>query len=236
VVIANGIRLEQFKPDAAARAAVRAELGIAADALVVGMVGRIDEFKNQPLLLAAIAPRLGPAVHVVFVGDGPTRAGLDAAVAALPPAARAAAHVLGRRMDVARLLPAFDVFALSSKSEGLPLVVPEAMAAGLPVVATAVGGLPTVIDDGVTGYLTAVDRGELAAALGKLLDDPGGGPGDGRARPRGRAGSLLGRAHVRRLPGAVPAGARRAAMSYRGLGDARLPTRRPVLDRKTHAL
>ena len=172
VVIANGIRLEQFKPDAAARAAVRAELGIAADALVVGMVGRIDEFKNQPLLLAAIAPRLGPQVHVVFVGDGPTRAGLEAAVAALPPAARAAAHVLGRRMDVARLLPAFDVFALSSKSEGLPLVVPEAMAAGLPVVATAVGGLPTVIDDGVTGYLTAVDRGELAAALGKLLDDP----------------------------------------------------------------
>lgn len=172
VVIANGIRLEQFKPDAAARAAVRAELGIAADAMVVGMVGRIDEFKNQPLLLAAIAPRLGPLVQVVFVGDGPTRAGLDAAVAALPPAARAAAHVLGRRMDVARLLPAFDVFALSSKSEGLPLVVPEAMAAGLPVVATAVGGLPTVIDDGVTGYLTAVDRGELAAALGKLLDDP----------------------------------------------------------------
>jgi glycosyltransferase involved in cell wall biosynthesis len=77
-VIPNGIRLEKFAPDPVARAAVRAELGIAADAIVVGMVGRVDEFKNQPLLLAAIAARLGPAVHVVFVGDGPTRAALDA--------------------------------------------------------------------------------------------------------------------------------------------------------------
>lgn len=171
-VIPNGIRLEKFAPDPVARAAVRAELGIAADAVVVGMVGRVDEFKNQPLLLAAIAARLGPAVHVVFVGDGPTRAALDAAVAALPSTARAAAHVLGRRMDVARLLPAFDVFALSSKSEGLPLVVPEAMAVGLPVVATAVGGLPTVIDDGVTGLLTAVDERAFTAALAKLLDAP----------------------------------------------------------------
>ena len=170
VVIPNGIRLERFAPDAVARAAVRAELGIGADAMVVGTVGRIDEYKNQTLLLAAIAPRLGPDVHVVFVGDGPTRAALEAAVAALPGARFA--HVLGRRMDVARLLPAFDVFALSSKSEGLPLVVPEAMAAGLPVVTTAVGGLPTVIDDGETGYLTAVDERAFAAALAKLLDDP----------------------------------------------------------------
>ena len=95
---------------------------------------------------------------------------LEQAVAALPTAQ--CAHVLGRRMDVARLLPAFDVFALSSKSEGLPLVVPEAMAAGLPVVTTAVGGLPTVIDEGVTGYLTAVDERAFAAALARLLDDP----------------------------------------------------------------
>ncbi|MEZ4402888.1 MAG: glycosyltransferase [Kofleriaceae bacterium] len=170
VVIPNGIRLEKFAPDAELRAAVRAELGIAAAATVVGTVGRIDEYKNQALLLTAIAPRLSPTVQVVFVGDGPTRAALEAAVAALP--APQFAHVLGRRMDVARLLTGFDVFALSSKSEGLPLVVPEAMAAGLPVVTTAVGGLPSVIDEGETGYLTPVEPAAFAAALGRLLDDP----------------------------------------------------------------
>lgn len=172
VVIPNGIRLERFAPDAAARAAVRRELRIDGDAMVVGMVGRHDEFKNQGLLLAAIAPRLGPKVHVVFVGDGPTRAALEAAVAALPAERRAAAHVLGRRMDVARLLPAFDVFALSSKTEGLPLVVPEAMAAGLPVVSTAVGGIPSVVDEGETGHLTPVDEAAFRAALDRLLADP----------------------------------------------------------------
>jgi glycosyltransferase involved in cell wall biosynthesis len=99
-----------------ARAAVRAELGIGADAMVVGTVGRIDEYKNQTLLAGGDRGRgSGLTVHVVFVGDGPTRAALEAAVAAVPPGARFAAHVLGRRMDVARLLPAFDVFALSSE-------------------------------------------------------------------------------------------------------------------------
>jgi len=170
VVIPNGIRLERFAPDPAARAAVRAELGIAADATVVVTVGRCDEFKNQGLLLAAIAPRLSAKVQVVFIGDGPTRAALETAIAALP--APQWAHVLGRRMDVARLLPAFDIFALSSKSEGLPLVVPEAMATGLPVVSTAVGGIPGVVDEGETGYLTGVDRDELRAALDQLLGDP----------------------------------------------------------------
>lgn len=169
-VIPNGIRLERFAPDPAARAAVRAELAIPADALVVVTVGRCDEFKNQGLLLAAIAPRLSERIQVVFIGDGPTRPALEAAAAALPGARFA--HVLGRRMDVARLLPAFDVFALSSKSEGLPLVVPEAMATGLPVVSTAVGGIPGVVDEGETGYLTGVDERELRVALDRLLDDP----------------------------------------------------------------
>ena len=170
VVIPNGIRLEAFAPDAAARAGVRAELGIDGAATVIGTVGRLDEFKNQTLLLAAVAPLLGPKVHVVFVGDGPTREVLEAAVARL--AEPGYAHVLGRRMDVARLLPAFDVFALTSKSEGLPLVVPEAMAAGLPVVSTAVGGIPGVVDEGETGYLTGVDEGELRDRLRRLVEDP----------------------------------------------------------------
>lgn len=170
VVIPNGIRLERFAPDAAARAGVRAELGIPEDAVVVGTVGRVDEFKNQTLLVAAMAPLLSDRVHLVLVGDGPTRAALEAQVAALPDPRPV--HVLGRRMDVARILPSFDIFCLSSKSEGLPLVVPEAMAAGLPVVSTAVGGIPGVVDDGQTGYLTSVDERELRTQLRRLIDDP----------------------------------------------------------------
>ncbi|MCA9680523.1 MAG: glycosyltransferase [Kofleriaceae bacterium] len=169
VVIPNGIRLERFHPDAEARAAIRAELGIPADAWVVGTVGRVDEFKNQVLLVAAIAPMLAEDHRLVIVGDGPARATLEAAVAALPEPRWV--HVLGRRMDVVRLMPSFDVFAMSSQTEGLPLVLPEAMAAGLPVVSTAVGGIPAVIEAGVTGLLCPVDEAALRERLRALASD-----------------------------------------------------------------
>jgi glycosyltransferase involved in cell wall biosynthesis len=166
--IANGIRLDRFRPDADARSAVRVELGLG-DAWVVGTVGRLDEYKNQALLVRAMAPLLSSSVRLVIVGDGPTRAEVEAEVARLPEPRWVV--MTGRRMDVPRLVPAFDVFALSSKTEGLPLVVPEAMAAGLPIIATAVGGLPDVIDDGRTGLLAAVDEDALRAALRTLIED-----------------------------------------------------------------
>jgi glycosyltransferase involved in cell wall biosynthesis len=74
-------------------------------------------------------------------------------------------------MDVPRLVHAFDVFVLPSKTEGLPLVVPETMAAGPPIIATAVGGLPGVVDDGVTGQLVPVDEQALGVALARLAQD-----------------------------------------------------------------
>jgi glycosyltransferase involved in cell wall biosynthesis len=165
-VIPNGIRLDRFTPDPEARAAIRVELGLG-DAWVVGTVGRLDEYKNQVLLIRAMAPLLGPRVRLVIVGEGDTRPLLEAEIETLGERGRWVT-MTGRRMDVPRLVHAFDVFALSSKSEGLPLVVPEAMAAALPIVATSVGGLPDVIDDGVTGLLVPVEQEPLAAALARL--------------------------------------------------------------------
>lgn len=166
--IANGIRLDRYHPDADARSATRKELGLG-DAWVVGTVGRLDNFKNQGLLVRAMAPLLSSSVRLVIVGDGPARADVEAEVAKLPEPTWVV--LTGRRMDVPRIIPAFDVFALSSKSEGLPLVVPEAMAAGLPIVTTAVGGLPSVVDEGKTGMLVPVDEEALRRALKKLVDD-----------------------------------------------------------------
>jgi glycosyltransferase involved in cell wall biosynthesis len=167
VVIPNGIRLDRYAPDVMARAEAREELGLG-DAWVVGTVGRIDDNKNQAMLVRALAPVLGKTHRLVIIGDGPARAAVEAEVARLPDPA--SVILTGRRMDVPRLVHAFDVFALSSSTEGLPLVVPEAMAAGLPIITTAVGGLPGVVDD-TTGILVPVDQAAMAAALGKLSGD-----------------------------------------------------------------
>jgi len=167
--IPNGIRLGRYHPDPEARAAARVELGLG-DAWVVGTVGRLDDYKNQLMLVRAMAPLLSSRVRLVLVGDGPSRAAVEAAVAALPEPRWVV--VAGRRMDVPKLLPAFDVFALSSKTEGLPLVVPEAMAVGLPIIATAVGGLPRVVDEGETGLLVPVDELALRTAIERLAADP----------------------------------------------------------------
>jgi glycosyltransferase involved in cell wall biosynthesis len=177
LTIANGIRLDRFRPDPEARAAMRVELGLG-DAWVVGTVGRLDEYKNQALLVRAMAPHLSSRVRLVIVGDGPTRTAVEAEVTRLPEPRWVV--MTGRRMDVPRLVTAFDVFALSSRTEGLPLVVPEAMAAGLPIVTTAVGGLPSVVDDRQTGLLVPVDEAALSAALAALAAEPD------RARDMGR--------------------------------------------------
>ena len=170
-VITNGIELARFHPEPAARARVRRELGIDADAWVVGTVGRVAVEKNHARLLRAMAPLLGPKTRLIVAGDGPLLPGLKELAAQLGVAGFA--HLLGVRRDVPDVLNALDVFAMSSDTEGLPLGVLEAMATGLPVVSTSVGGIPNVIDDGQTGFLVPVeDEAALRARVSQLAADP----------------------------------------------------------------
>lgn len=171
LVVENGIRLDGYHPDPEARAQIRRELGIPPTAWVVGTVGRLSPVKNQPLLVSALAPLLSDTLRLVIVGDGSERSRLEAQRSALPHPEYL--HLLGQRLDVARLLASFDVFALTSDSEGLPMVLPEAMATGLPVVATRVGGVPEVVEEAVTGHLVgAGDADGLRRQISALAEDP----------------------------------------------------------------
>jgi glycosyltransferase involved in cell wall biosynthesis len=151
---------------------VRAELGIAPDVPLIGTVGVLRPPKDQHLLIRATALLLErwPRLRTLIVGDGPDRASLEALAAEL--GVERAVRFLGRRNDVPDILQAFDIGVNSSSSEGSPLAVMEYMEAGLPVIATAVGGVPDLIEPGVHGLLVAHDARALADALAELLADP----------------------------------------------------------------
>jgi glycosyltransferase involved in cell wall biosynthesis len=163
-VIPNGVApLTIATP--AERSAARAALGLGGGFLVT-TVGRLAPEKNFPMLIEAFAASTaGDAeARLVFVGDGSERISLERHAAKLGIANRVA--FLGWRKDVAAILPAFDLFALSSLSEGLPMSMLEAMSAGVPIVSTAVGDIPEVITDGETGRLVpSKDADALARAI-----------------------------------------------------------------------
>jgi len=166
-VLMNGVDTERFAPGGVERGAVLGQLPDGA--VVVGTVGRLDPVKGHTTLVSAVA-RLGEKVHLVIVGDGPERGRLAAAVAAAGIGARV--HLLGERSDVPALLRAFDIFCLPSRAEGISNTLLEAMATGLPVVATAVGGNPELVVEGKTGLLVpAADVAGLATALDRLASD-----------------------------------------------------------------
>lgn len=162
-VIRNGIDVTRFEEPAGTPASLRSR-GIS--------VGRLDPIKDQATLLRAVRLVVNsvPAFELDLVGDGPSRAELEALARALD----LGSHVrfLGYREDVGSLLACADFFVLSSISEGLSLALLEAMAAGLPVVATDVGGNREVVVPGDTGYLVPAQSAEaLAAAMASLLAD-----------------------------------------------------------------
>jgi glycosyltransferase involved in cell wall biosynthesis len=169
-VIANGIDIVRFAPSQGGRRKIRDELGIPADAWVVGTVGRLAPEKDQALLIDAMAPLLSEDRRLVIVGDGAERDALRARIARIPGGGFV--HMLGQRADVDSILAALDAFALTSRTEGLPLVLLEAMATGLPVLSTAVGGIPDLLEEGVTGFLSpAGDRAPLTWQLASLSTD-----------------------------------------------------------------
>jgi glycosyltransferase involved in cell wall biosynthesis len=153
------------------RARARAALGLPADATVVGAVGRLTYQKAPGDFVAALRALDRPDVTGVWVGDGEL-AGKVAAQVRDTPGVRVV--LAGQRGNVLELLPAFDVFALPSRYEGLPTAVVEAMACGIPVVATAVNAVGDVVVPGETGLLVPPGRpGLMADAVGFLLDSPG---------------------------------------------------------------
>jgi glycosyltransferase involved in cell wall biosynthesis len=174
VVLRHGTDLERVRRGRDARIEARRRLGLPGDdTLVVGTVGNFTAKKDQAGLLEAFARtdarRRG--ARLVLVGSGPLETALRGSVsgAGLDDAVLFA----GSRDDVPDLLAAFDLFVLSSRHEGLPVALVEAMAAGTACVATAVGGIPEMVRDGVDGVLVpASDPVALAAVIDQVLADP----------------------------------------------------------------
>jgi glycosyltransferase involved in cell wall biosynthesis len=169
VLLPNGISAPPNGP----HGDVRAELGIAATAPVVGAVGNLRPQKNTVALVEAVAELAPdfPDLRLLLVGHGPERQRVIDRAREL--AVEEHVLLLGQRKDVWDILAALDVAVLASIFEGSPLSVMEYMEAGLPVVATSVGGVPDLVDDGVSGLLVEPrDPVALAAAIRSLLQDP----------------------------------------------------------------
>jgi glycosyltransferase involved in cell wall biosynthesis len=151
--IRSSIPLDEFDPRQFDRQAIRQELEIPADAIVIGNVGRFSAQKN-PLDWVRVAGKVMqacPQARFLLVGDGPLRPQVEQALRQASIAERTT--LTGLRRDVPRMLAAMDIFLLTSLWEGLPRVIPQAMAMGLPLVANRADGVTEAIQDGSNGYL-----------------------------------------------------------------------------------
>lgn len=171
-VIPNGIPTDEYAHPRTSRTQWRAKEGFRDDQVLFVCVARFAEQKNHALLLKAFAegPAADPTAHLVFVGEGDLRPELEQQAKTLGIAGKT--RFLGLRTDIPDVLGAMDAFVLSSDWEGNPLSVMEAMAAGLPVVSTAVGGVPALLSHGQEGFLEkAGDARGLAGSMLCLLSN-----------------------------------------------------------------
>lgn len=173
-VVPNGIRVESFQVASSfMREQLLQMLKLPAHMRVIGSVGRMTRLKDQTGLIRAFrrAHEKEPATVLVLIGDGELRAELQQC--AVAEGVADSVHFLGDRSDVRGLLQGFDIFTLSSLSEGYSMALLEACAVALPIVATDVGGNGEIVRDGVTGLLVAPrDPVALANALITLLEHP----------------------------------------------------------------
>jgi glycosyltransferase involved in cell wall biosynthesis len=171
-LIPNGIPTDEYAPDADRRRRWRERHGLEPEAIVLTHVGRFAPPKNHALLIEAFAQvRADAPLYLLLVGGGELEDAVRQQVVELGLQERV--RFLGVRADVPAILNASDLFVLSSRWEGNPMSVMEAMAAGLPVVSTAVGGVPELVQDGATGLLvTAGDAHALAEAIVQMGRDP----------------------------------------------------------------
>ena len=171
-VIPLGLELDHFIDSRKRRGVLHRELGLDSASRLIGIVGRIAPIKNHRLFFDAMTHVLAQHAnaHVVVAGDGDLRPEMERYVREIGIADRVS--FLGWRHDLPQVYTDLDVVVISSNNEGTPVSAIEAMAAGRPVVATRVGGLPDVISDGETGYLVAPGNVEqLASAVERVLRD-----------------------------------------------------------------
>jgi sugar transferase (PEP-CTERM/EpsH1 system associated) len=212
VLMKDGVDDEQFRPNDETRGRMRSRLGLDAETVLVGSVARLDPVKDFPTLFAASdrAVAAGLDLHVVLIGDGPERRALEQNAATLPHL-RDRVTFLGNRSDVPEWLTAFDIFVLPSRFEGISVALLEAMALGLPAIASRVGGNGEVVDEGKTGLM--FEAGDAAALTDALLQL-------GHDRDRRHAMGAKARERVRR-EFSYRANADRYVELYRSLGRRR---------------
>jgi glycosyltransferase involved in cell wall biosynthesis len=165
LVIPNGVDIERFAPGDPH--AARSRFGLEPDRQWIGSAGRLEPVKGHDILLDAFARLPDQRVHLAIAGDGSQRSALEAQAANLGIAGRV--RFLGLCTDMPALLPAFDLFCLPSRAEGLPLSVLEAQAAGVPVVASDVGALREALSPQVSRLAPAGDPAGLAQAISEVL-------------------------------------------------------------------
>tara|TARA_R110002049_G_scaffold305056_3_gene501093 strand:+ start:47611 stop:48771 length:1161 start_codon:yes stop_codon:yes gene_type:complete len=171
-VIRNGVDCQRFVPSDQARRDVRQELGLASSTPLIGIVAALRSEKNHEMLVRAASQMRSehPDAHWLIVGDGPTRELIETTAAELGVSDRI--HLLGTRHDTPRLVAALDVFTLCSLNEASPVSILEALACGVPCVATDVGSVRESVQEGVTGHLIpSEDVDAMSQTISGLLCD-----------------------------------------------------------------